>query len=79
MEHREVGPRNRTHSILNMRNPRHGEAIVKAQRQFHAYGEASAKAFHNPHHIGVLPADRHEIRQPYGPIRMLKGGFQNQG
>src|SRR5450756_428241 len=50
-------------------DPRHDLAVVEAQPQRRADGDAAGDAFHDPHHVGGVPAGWHEIGDSNRPFR----------
>jgi hypothetical protein len=52
-------------------DPRHQQPVVEAHDQFGAHRDAAALAAHEPHHVGILAAQRHEIDNARGAV----GGF----
>jgi Ca2+:H+ antiporter len=59
-------------------HPWHQRSVVEANDQFGPHNDAAALAAHEPHHVGILAARRHEIDHGRGAVRRLNLGFEDQ-
>ena len=79
MEDGQVRTGDRAETVAKVRDPGNGSTEVKAQRQLHPHGDPSAQAFDDAEDVGMRPAGRHEVDQPYGALGRLEGRFEDQG
>jgi hypothetical protein len=74
-----VGARDGDQAVLVAAYPGHRVAVVESDHQSHPHRHPSGQPFHHPHHIGGLPARRHEIGHAHRAIVGVPLGVHDQG
>ncbi len=77
--HHHVRARDRAQrSVLEPRDPGHDGAIPEAQHQLAAHRDPPALADHQPDHVRMAAAQRHEIDEGDGALARFEARFEDQ-
>ena len=66
-------------STLDPGHPWHSASVIGANYKFHAHRHPALQARNPTDHVGVCPAQRHEIGQQHSAFRRHEAGFEYQG
>ena len=72
-------PTARSVRVVEARHPRDDRAVVEAQDELGAHRHPAAASRDDPHEVGRLAAQRHEVDERDGALRGLELGLQDQG
>ena len=77
-DHVWTGHRAQASPILQMGDPRSGDAVVEAHHQLGVHGDLAAATDDQANQIRTPPFQRHKIDERHRPVLGLVLGFQNQ-